>query len=489
MSRRAGLPTRLIGAWLIACIGWNAAACADEVLSTDVVLNLVTNSNVTLSSDGRRVAWQVTRPPEAAQSQRNVVHEVWSAAVDAPAKRVLEAGGGAYRPSWSPDGKQLAWLQGTEPSGTVQLRVKTLANGEVRTLTDAPGGVAAFEWSPQGDRIAYTAWDGISAEQQREHSEGRDWIVFDEPGRQLRLYVTDLATAKSVLVTRAELSVHYFSWSPRGDQLVIAAAPSASADDEMLRTRPYVVAAVGSVPRLLADHFGRLAFPTWSADGTWIAWLASLDVSDAYNGNVFAVPASGGAAPKNLTEGFEGTATWLGAWPGHGATFVFRSVEGQVTNLRSVDPSGKVTLVNEPGAVLSGVPSFTADGRRFATTANTPSHPDEVVLGRTERNARLRRLTDSNLQLNSVRLGAQEVTRWRSKDGLPIEGVLIRPVGYQPGGRYPVVVHVHGGSESVVENGWRGSYRDWGQLLAARGYLVIYPNYRGSLGRGAAFVS
>jgi dipeptidyl aminopeptidase/acylaminoacyl peptidase len=97
------------------------------------------------------------------------------------------------------------------------------------------------------------------------------------------------------------------------------------------------------------------------------------------------------------------------------------------------------------------------------------------------------RVTQSNPWLAGMRLAKQEVVRYRARDKLEIEGLLIRPLGETPGARYPLIVTVHGGPEAHYRNGWLTSYGNPGQVAAARGFAVFYPNYRGSTGRGIAF--
>jgi dipeptidyl aminopeptidase/acylaminoacyl peptidase len=97
------------------------------------------------------------------------------------------------------------------------------------------------------------------------------------------------------------------------------------------------------------------------------------------------------------------------------------------------------------------------------------------------------RLTTSNPWLDDVALGTQEVVRFNARDGVAIEGLLIHPVGYREGTRYPIVVVVHGGPESHHSNGWLTSYSNWGQLLASKGYFAWFPNYRSSTGYGVSF--
>jgi dipeptidyl aminopeptidase/acylaminoacyl peptidase len=122
-------------------------------------------------------------------------------------------------------------------------------------------------------------------------------------------------------------------------------------------------------------------------------------------------------------------------------------------------------------------------GNRWLVAGSTAQHPDEVFLY----DGHWSRLTNSNPWLDSKHLGKQTVETITARDGLKIEGLLMHPVGYQPGKRYPMVIVAHGGPESHFSNGWNTSYGRWGQLLCARGYFAWLPNYRASTGRGVAF--
>jgi dipeptidyl aminopeptidase/acylaminoacyl peptidase len=442
-----------------------------------------------LSPDGREVVYRVDRPRNAQEPRGADVGELWRVLAKGGLPRKLtDAGFDARLPRWSPGGERIAWLARDKPSLPPQLRIAGRDGDAPLVLTGAEGGVQALEWAPDSTKIAYTAWDVTTPDEARAASEGRDWLVVDAPPKQLRLYVFDIRTRTAKLVTRAEQTVHYFDWSPDGSQFVIGAAPTPSEDDRTLRVRPFIVSAAGGEPREIEGAVARVTDPCWSADGKWIAWLGSTSLADPFAGSVFVVAAAGGT-PRNLTQGFAGTATSLQALPGSADSFVVRSEERQATTLRSVTATaGSMRLLSAPEKILWGTPSFSADGRTFATAANASTHPNDVFLGRLARVKSLERVTDSNPQLQGIALGAQEIARWRSRDGLDIEGVLIRPVDHEPGKRYPVILHVHGGSENVILNGWQATYNNWGQLLAARGYAVLFPNYRGSRGRGVDFV-
>ena len=174
--------------------------------------------------------------------------------------------------------------------------------------------------------------------------------------------------------------------------------------------------------------------------------------------------------------------------PGAPSTVTYLAAERQQVRLHTVDfdASGKPSVrgtLDAPNLVPIGTPSHASDGR-FVLVAHSPAHPPEVFVSDAKA---LRRLTRLNPQLDGVALGAQEVVTWKAKDGWTIEGVLVKPVGFKEGVRYPLVVQPHGGPESADPNGWSGGYSRWGQMLAGAGFMTLYPNYRGSIGRGVAF--
>ena len=135
--------------------------------------------------------------------------------------------------------------------------------------------------------------------------------------------------------------------------------------------------------------------------------------------------------------------------------------------------------------VLRGL-TLSKDGSSAAFLSDSANHPAELFYMKHGQD-RPRRLTNSNPWLDELRLAPQEVIRFTNRDGVDLEGLLIHPLDEQPGKRYPLILTVHGGPESHYSNGWLTRYSAPGQLGAARGFAVFYPNYRGSTGRGVEF--
>jgi dipeptidyl aminopeptidase/acylaminoacyl peptidase len=463
------------------------ASAQEKVLTPELILSIRWITDVQLAPDGRQVVFQVMRTRRDEEGPGAALGEIWMMATSGGEPRRFTYTDKSDRaPQWSPDGRWIAFLSQRWASPHTQIYLIPVDGGEARPLTRAENSVLAFRWSPDGRRIAYTVTDPKTKEEQQAEREGRDWIVADRNYKHTRLYVVDVATGESRLVTRSDVTVHDFDWSPDGREFIVAAAETPLVDDSFMRVKLMRVSAEGGEPRLFVKTEGKLTHPRWSPDGQWIAWLGATSLDDPYAGSVFVVPAAGGT-PENLLAGYEGTAVWLGWLPGAPSTVVFTSIERQSNALYTITlPDRRRQRIETGGLVFGSPPSFSRDGQLMALAANTPQHPNDIFFGPT-RGRSLTRLTTFNPQLADVRLGEQEIVRWKSVDGWEIEGVIVKPVGYQPGRRYPLVVQPHGGPESADLNGWLGSYSRWGQMLAGRGFVVFYPNYRGSIGRGVAF--
>jgi dipeptidyl aminopeptidase/acylaminoacyl peptidase len=385
---------------------------------------------------------------------------------------------------WSPDGRTIAFLSKRAGNEFTQIYLVAVDGGEATRLTSAENSVSAFKWSPDGKAIAFTVTDPKTKEEKDAETKGKDWTVADANYKHTRLHAIDVGSKKSHLVTTAALTVHDFDWSPDGQQFVALTADTPTVDDSFMKLKIQRLPAGGGAPMLVSQTIGKLSQPRWSPDGRWIAWLGATELSDPYAGSVFLAPASGGA-PENLTPDYDGTATWLSWRPGAPSTLALVAVERQNTPAYTIAVPAKTrTPLATAGVSLLGGLSFSRNGARAAFAASTPSHPFDAFVS--DRSA-TKRLTTLNPSLDGVKLGEQEIVRWKSTDGLEVEGIIVKPVGYQAGRRYPVVMQPHGGPEGADLNGWNGTYSRWGQMLAGRGFVTFYPNYRGSIGRGVKY--
>ena len=442
-----------------------------------------------LSPDGRLVA-----------ALRSVPRELFVEDKDGPAwteLHVIEVETGEVRPfitgeadvraaSWLPGGRAIAFLAERDDDEHRALYTIQADGGEAVRTVAFDTDIRSYAFSPDGSLVAFIARE---PEPDRDVALGKLGFtqeIFEEDWRPYGVWIASVG-GQGGEPRRLPLDGSAFQvrWSPAGDRLAVAVAPRPLVDDEYMRQRIQVVSTTDGAVEGVVEHEAKLDRVEWSPDGRRLAFVAGVDLHDPSTSSLWVVGREGGK-PRNLTPGFEGHVNRV-AWRDAGTLLVLADI-GTATGLFEVPADG--SAAPRPLGVSAGREVFTtlslaADGTRAALIGETPSHPGEVYaldLGR----GVPRRLTDSNPWLADVRLASQELVTFQARDGLELEGLLIRPLDAPPT-PVPLVLVVHGGPEAHYRKGWMTSYSRPGQVLAARGFAVFYPNYRGSTGRGVEF--
>jgi len=283
-----------------------------------------------------------------------------------------------------------------------------------------------------------------------------------------------------------DVTVWTFAFSPDGKTVGATISPQNLIDQKYMFRKIHLLDLESKASRQLVDTPGKLGDMAFSPDGTHLVFSGALERRDNQVSQVFVVPVSGGEA-RNLTPpDFRGHVNWVG-WKDKN-TVLYRSNEGTATTLSTVNAGGgkrQLILNSQESGVVFDSPDYTADFKHFAFVGQSGTIPGDVFYWQPGKS--MKRLSEVNPWLAERELGKQEVIRYNARDGLEIEGVLIYPVNYQAGEKYPLVVIVHGGPESNISNEWLSKYSEPGQVLAGRGYAVFYPNYRASTGYGVDF--
>lgn len=462
-----------------------------DTLTPDHVARLQAVGSVAVSPDGSIVAYtrSVPRVPGVDEDGESW-SELW----------LLDGLSGASRPyvtgkvnvggvTWTPDGRGLVFLAKRGDDKFKGLYLLPVDGGEARRAAGLKSDAGDFSLSPDGTQVALLASNPEDDSRKKLKDKGFKQEIFEEDPRPTRVWIsrlfeTDSGKARALEITG---SVRHVKWSPKGGLLAVAVTPTPSVDDGMMRQRIRMVDVETGAVSGEVDHQAKLGAMAWSPDGTRLAFIAGEDLHDPSAGRLYVVAAAGGR-PVDVVPRFEGEVTGL-EWtaPDTLVAVAAQGVWSTVLQVKLGDGAPTVTVLRGPGQPILSAFSASSDGRTLAFVGHAPTHPGEVFTAGPEAGSELKRRTDSNPGLGRIRWAKQEVIRHKARDGLELEGILIHPREAPANGRAPLLLTVHGGPESHVSDGWLSTYSNPGQVGAARGFAVFYPNYRGSTGRGVAF--
>jgi len=486
-SRRAFTPLVILCllAALVAAVSPTPEAGAEEAgggLTLEQLTRLRSVEEVAIHPDGDTVAYLLDVPRRVGVDENG---KSWRELhlVDADRRtRPYVTGERLSKIGWLPGGEEIVFLAEREGDEHTSLHAIPVAGGEARRLVAMADDVEGYSFDPAGGRVAVLAREAEPAASTEMEEMGFDQVVFEEEERPVRLWIADLAGGEPRLLD-LDGYVRGVAWSPRGDRLAVRVSPRGGPDQELVATKVRVVDPENAEVIAEIDNPGKLGDWAWSPDGRRLALISAADPNDPAEGRLMVVPATGGEL-QDLLPGLEGHVSAL-AWRDE-EHLLFLSEEGVEVRLGEVeaDGGGERTLVAGGGPIWDEMSR--APGGELALTGSTPEHPDEVFRVAAG-SKKPKRLTDVNPWLADVRLAPQEVVTYEARDGLEIQGLLIRPLDEVPGERYPLILIVHGGPESHYGNGWLTTYGRPGQVAAGRGYAVFYPNYRASTGRGVEF--
>ncbi|HEY2906909.1 MAG TPA: prolyl oligopeptidase family serine peptidase, partial [Vicinamibacterales bacterium] len=451
-----------------------AVAGAAAPLMPEQTLDRRTIGELQFSPDGSRLVFTVTEPVKAAARQRNL----WL--LDVPTGRLRQltfSERSDSSPRWSPDGRSIAFLstRDTNRESSAQLFLLPMTGGEAEKLLDRAEGVSAFRWSPDGAHIALLMQEPKSEAQQQRDKDKDDGRVADKDTRLSRVWLLDAASHAVRQLTSARWRINQIEWLPGSRKLVAIAAPKPDSDvmDEHIVTIDTADGGFADVSKLrgFAGGFGV------APDGSAVAYQgARVDGPDAHD--LWLQPLDGSAA-RNLTgtslDRPIGQPRWIDA-----QTIVATVQRGFTTSIVTVRRDGRVELTDSLGMNPSAF-DRARDGV-LAYVGETATRAPELWMLTPP--AAPKKISAFNDKWAAVPLVTPELVKYKSADGVEIEAALLRPQPPAAGHQSPLVVLVHGGPTGR----WSDTFEPWGQLLAARGYAVLYPNVRGSTGYGEKFV-
>ena len=441
-------------------------------------------SSPRISPDGSRVAYLVAENDTEKEQAWKFVTHLWVVPATGPASAARQFTRGERSVSnleWSPDGKLLAFTMeaGEEKDAKPQVWFMYADGGEPWQVTKHKPGVRGFQISPDGKTLLLVATAPVSEEEEKRLKEKDDAAVTDHDFKMAQLWTWNIATGEEKQISKGDFTVSDARWSPDGTRVTFTTNPTPRLDDIALQTA-WVMDVASGAKRKLADTTDPTHTARWSPDGKWIAYLSSPGLF-IYKENLFVVDANGGT-PKRLSESFELNAGEP-IWAPDGMDIYFSGDDHEA--LRVFDAE-VVTGTIHPLTGTSEVADLTeisANGKTAVGTLSDPTHPDEVF--RSDLSfASLERITNQNAWLADYALGSSEVLRWKSsKDGMEIDGIVTKPVDFDGTHKVPFLLNPHGGPTGASLL----AFNPTEQIMAANGYMVLQPNFRGSTGRGEKF--
>ena len=410
------------------------------------------------------------------------------------ARKITDAREGVSTFAFSEDGKSLVYRSGK--AGEEQLYrmpVAGIDSAKAEQITRHPTGVGIWRFAPTGNRIYFITADTIDLDEKLRREKRFTVNVRNPETPTSSLWAFDVDGKKTTRLTKdTSITVTGFDVSPDGKFVSFRGISSdrykRNVTEQGINGDNYLLdVASGQIERLTSNVEVNESVPSFSPDSKWLAFSGPDDLSkySMKNSRVYirAVTDKGGQWRK-LGSAFDGDVS-VGFWSEDGGKIYFN--EGiRVTNqVLVVDvASGKVTqLTNEKASIAA---NYDEDTKTILINYADPKTPNTIFsvssIDQIGNRSSWKQLTDANPQLRNVALGEEEEITWKSSDGRTVGGVLVKPVGYRQGQRYPLIVAIHGGPASADVLGFNGGYG--AQSYAGAGYAVLKPNYRGSTNYG-----
>lgn len=478
-----------------------AAQAIQRLLAVDDINSIHEVGDPRLAPDGEWVAHTVSTADVA---RDEYVTHVWMTSWDG--KRTLQltqSEGGEHSPRWSADNRYLAFLSardGEVEDEPEQLWLLDRAGGEAQGITSFKGDVLDYAWSPDGKRIALIVMDedpnqAAAADQDQTAAPiviDRYYFKEDETGYlgklRAHLYVLDVATRATELLTPGNFDELLPAWSPDGSQIAFISKRGADPDRSSENGLYVVQARAGSEPRLLttfdgdAGDSGWVTAPSWRPDGREIVLSVARDGKLIYYSKMQLLIVAADSGQARVVTADLDRNILSPRWSGDGKWIYAFIEDDRNQHLIRLNP-----VNGKPERLLEGRRETSAfdlgPDNRMVVLDSTTDRPNEVFALEARQE---RRLTHHNDEwLAAVQLARVDEISFAAKDGTQINGFVVTPPGYTPGNRYPTLLQIHGGPVAQYTNSFMTAW----QILAAQGYAVVAANPRGSSGRGEAFAT
>jgi dipeptidyl aminopeptidase/acylaminoacyl peptidase len=451
-------------------------------------------NDVRSSPDGTTIAFVVA---SIDQKQNRRHSAIWTVPSDGSRQPSLITTSvqSSTNPRWSPDGSGIAFLSARPVPGEAagdasktQVWFLPLAGGEPRRITGLLNGVSNFSWSPDGTRLVCVSTSG-PRDTAKPPSDARHYkhanYKFNDSGwfddKRSHIWVVEVASGAAKQITSGDdWNDTDPQWSPDGKKIAFVSDRTGKEFDEGRNKDIWVIDAAGGPLTKISQSEQPDTSPRWAPDGKTIAFI-SAPVQRAHP-KIWLASSSGGATPRLAVDGLDLIPSALRWAEGGHALYFETGTKGASHLFRADIETRRVTQVTTGDRTVR-LADLNAKTGRLAYAVNDPLHLDDLFVadpqGQNER-----QITHLNDGLwKQLQLAQVERVPLKGADGWDVDGFLMKPVGWEAGKKYPMVLSIHGGPAGMYGFDWFHEF----QIYAARGWAVFFTNPRGSTGYGEKF--
>lgn len=405
--------------------------------------------------------------------------------------------------SFSKDGKYIAYLAGK--TGESQIWIAALPDGKPVQLTKhatpvrATGGAGGFTggalggqlvWSPDSKSIFFVAPDSFDQADVQRMEKKFDVVIRDPDLPPSHLWIVNVQSKQEKKFTEGtQFTVGNFLISPDGNYAgFVGQSPDRHENRlDQMHSEIYLLDLRSGKASRITNNTIEEGGMSFSPDSKWFALSASDDFQFFRNQRIYVMPVTGGELRK-LGDEFDGDVR-VGFWSKDAKTIYLSAGVGTNHNIYALDvATGKVSQVTrEAGSVNASRDEDSDVVLVTYSDSRTPPRIYATTIDGLASRASWKLVVNPNPQVAAIALGEYETVRWKSTDGQTVEGILIKPLGYEKGKRYPLIVQLHGGPASAVVNSFNAGYGNYVHVFAANGYAILQPNYRASTNYGEKF--
>jgi dipeptidyl aminopeptidase/acylaminoacyl peptidase len=446
-----------------------------------------TIGTVVPSPDARWVAYtEVKAVAEGERSEQ--VTQIFLARADGSRRlQLTRAEKSSSAPAFSPDGRYVYFV--SDRSGKSNVYRMLIEGGEAEMLTDLKGSLGEYKVAPDGKSIAYTGYEP-PPDKEKAAKEKRDFRVVDADPENFGLSIipaeaNDEGKRDAKKLFDGKYHVAGFDWSPDGKNIAFERWPSPLADNWTKAALVEVEVATGKVTDLAKSSASESA-PRYSPDGRYLAFSKTSEPVHWPGDSHIALMNRATGEVRLLPDTFDGKPNVLG-WAADSKSLVFLEPKGTRSAVYSMPIDGPPRSVYLPERGVVGGANLNASGTHLGFSRESSVDAPEAYFLALQGGQPVR-VSRTNDDLAKPALGETKVIRWKSKDGLEVEGLLTLPVGYEPGKKVPLILNIHGGPAGAFTETFIGRFSIYPiAAMASHGYAVLRPNPRGSSGYGKQF--